>query len=63
MHSSTFGENQTKEYQHKHVMKTVKHGGGGVEIWGYLQLQDLDNLQSLNAHNDPKYIIPQQNGQ
>ena len=32
MHSSMFGENQTA-YQHKHLIPTVKHGGGGLMIW------------------------------
>jgi len=30
--SSTSGENQTA-YQHKRIIPTVKHGGGGLMIW------------------------------
>lgn len=45
MHSPKFGENQAR-HQHKHLVPTVKHSGGGVRIWALmLQSPDLGTLQ------------------
>jgi len=50
-----FGQNAHKHvlrklnaaYQHKHLIPTVKHSGGGLMIWAcFLQPRDLGTFQS-----------------
>lgn len=40
-------------YQHKHIIQTVEHDGGGVTIcfWGFFQLQGLGTLQQSTPAN------------
>lgn len=49
--------NSNPAYQHKHLTPTVKHGSGGVMIWGCFARQVLGNLNGLNQIFEDKWAI------
>jgi len=44
-------------YNPNNTIKTVKHGGGGVMVWGCMAASGVGNLEILNGVMDHKYYI------